>query len=539
MLHISTKVVLLLQIVVVVGLPLFMWRFLRLGRLLPLPIVQIFAGVILGPSICGALFPAAFELLFRKEVLAGVDTLANVAVVLFVFLAGCEADRTIIRGAAGMVLRIGLTGIAAPWILGGLTAWIMVTHGFGPETAARLIGPGADPTLYAVAFGLAMSVTALPVLVVILRELGFIEKPIGTIALAIGGLDDMVLWGSIGVLLPFAAGGGYWAALALAIGGGLVTIASMARVVAPLLERMIAQEAPERFLMSLVILSLFASAVITEATGLHAVVGAFICGLLLPEKLRELSEHRFDVPVSLLLLPFFFLSTGLKTTFDFGDPTIWAVVAIAFVVCIGGKVAGITVPSILSGQSPAFSLTLGVLMQCKGLMEIVVVTVLYQRGIVGELTFSALVLVALISTVITAPLARLCVRVFGEAATQTAEARAAEPVPEAEGPEVLVPCLVLEDGEVRALGKSEVVIGRHSGDDVSIKDVRVSRHHARIREAAPGRWEIRNLTADRSEPNPMQVNGVEKERAEIRNGDRITLGGVGFVFRLPRHRAVA
>jgi Kef-type K+ transport system membrane component KefB len=537
MLEFNPKVILLLQVVIVVGLPLFMWRVMRLGRFLPLPIVQIFAGVMLGPSIFGAAMPEFYQFLFRKEVLSGVDTLANVAVVLFVFLAGCEADRGIIRSSAGMVMKVGLTGIAAPWLLGGLTAWVMVTHSFGPDIVARLLGANDNPVLYAVAFGLAMSVTALPVLVVVLRELNFISRPIGTIALAIGGLDDMVLWLSIGVLLPFAAGGSsFYAAFALSIGGGLATCLIVGYVVSPLLEKALAAEVGERFLMSCVILTLFLSAFITEATGLHAVVGAFITGLLLPDKLRHMAESRFDVPVSLLLLPFFFLATGLKTKFDFADGYVWTVVAIAFAVCIGGKFIGVSVPAALGGQSRAFAITLGVLMQCKGLMEIVVVTVLYQRGIIGELTFSALVLVALISTVITAPLARLCHRRFGDAAVETREQRRIEvtvaPATPAEDLGALSPALVLEDdGTVLPLAKPDMVIGRHNEDDIRVKDLRLSRHHARLRALGGDRFEIHNLTADRSEPNPMTVNGVEREHAEIADGDRISLGGVDFTFR--------
>ncbi|MDX2159637.1 MAG: cation:proton antiporter [Hyphomicrobiaceae bacterium] len=527
---VDIKVLLFLQVVLVVGLPLLLWGPLKLGRVFPLPIIQILAGIVLGPSVFGALAPEAFSFFFRKDFLAGVDTLANVALVLFVFLAGCELDKQILSRAAGMVLRAGIFGVAVPWIAGGLAAWGLLAF----YAAPGLIGAAANQPLYAVAFGLCMAVTALPVLVVILRELGFNQRPIGTIALAIGGIDDALLWSSLTVLLPFAAGKADPAiACSIAIGGAILTVLALHFVVSPALQHLLDRQAPERFLVSLAIIVLFASAALNEATQLHAAIGAFLTGLLLPDKVRELCEERFDAPVTLLLLPFLFLATGLKTTFSVTDPSVWIVVLVAMVVCVGGKFVGITLPVRGSGESWPFAVTLGVLMQCKGLMEIVVVTVLYQKGIFGDATFSALVLVALISTAITVPMARACHKAFGDAATQSREeapvtisAGAPSSAAPARGPVLMF----ADREEAVPLSKPEVVIGRHSSDDIRINDIRLSRHHARL-VAVDGGYEIHNLTAVRSEPNPMSINGVEKEHALLQDGDRVSLGGIEFTFR--------
>jgi Kef-type K+ transport system membrane component KefB len=530
---VDPKVVLFLQVVLVVGLPLLLWGPCKLGRLFPLPIIQIFAGIALGPSIFGALSPAGFDFFFRPEVLSGVNTLANVAVVLFVFLAGCELDKQILRGAAGTVLKVGITGVALPWVGGSLAAWALISMYHGPG----LVGMIGNPTLFAVAFGLCMAVTALPVLVVVLRELGFNQRPIGTIALAIGGIDDALLWSSLTILLPFAAGTSDPAMACLtAVAGAVFTMLALHFVVAPLLQRLIDREAPERFVISIAIIVLFAAAALNEATELHAAIGAFLTGLLLPDKVRELCEERLDTPVTLLLLPFLFLATGLKTTFSFTDASVWIVVLVAMIVCVGGKFLGISLPARASGESWPFATTLGVLMQCKGLMEIVVVTVLYQKGVLGPVTFSALVLVALISTALTVPMARFCARVFGDAATAARE-RAPPPIPAEAAPAPVArpahPMLVFDDGHGAVpILKSEVIIGRHSSDDVQINDIRVSRHHARLR-AMDGAYEIHNQTAVRSEPNPMLVNGVEREHARLADGDRISLGGIEFTFRAP------
>lgn len=531
--HVDLKVILFLQVVVVVGLPLLFWGPFKFGQFFPLPIIQIFAGIVLGPSIFGLVAPGAFKFLFDKDVLAGIDTLSNVAMALFVFLAGCEVDRQILRSAAGKVLKIGAFGVLVPWIAGASAAWLMLSVFHNP----RILGPEIGHGLYSIAFGLCMAVTALPVLVVVLRELGFNEKPIGTIALSVGGVDDAMLWSSLTILLPFAAGSSneILQSSLIAVGGAVLTILLLIFAVTPALNRLIAKEAPERLLISLAIIILFAFAALNEATQLHAAIGAFLTGLLLPDKIRHLSQDRFDAPVTLLLLPFLFLSTGLKTNFSLGDGTVWSVAVLAMIGGMGGKFLGIAIPTRQSGESWPFSITLGVLMQCKGLMEIVVVTVLYQKGVFGQATFSALILVALVSTATTVPFARFCTRRWADAATATARGIPAPPVEIAPAPglQFTGPSLVFLDGEgTVSVTKPDAVIGRHSDDDIRIPDARVSRHHARL-TCVNGHYEISNLTALRSEPNPLLVNGIERERAELHDGDEISLGGVKFTFRAP------
>lgn len=529
MFHFNASVILFLQVVVVVGLPLTIWGPLRLGQIFPLPIIQIFAGVLLGPSVFGQLVPEASKFLFDKNVLAGIETLSNIAMVLFVFLAGCEVDHQILRNAAGKVLKIGLAGVVVPWIAGSTAAWFMLERLHGPA----ILGADVSPLLYSIAFGLCMSVTALPVLVIVLRELGFNERPIGTIALAVGGVDDALLWSSLTILLPFAAGSSHDAlqSFVTAVLGAAATIVILAFVVRPGLNRLIRNEAPERLLISVAIIVLFGFAALNEATHLHAAIGAFLTGLLLPDRLRHLSQDRFDTPVTLLLLPFLFLSTGLKTNFSFTDSALWLVALVAMIGGVGGKFLGVTVSARQNGEKPAFATTLGVLMQCKGLMEIVVVTILLQKGVFGQATFSALIIIALISTAATVPIAKLCELRWGEAATATAVIKPPTVEIPKPSPQLAGPRLVFADGSGSiAINKSDAVIGRHSDDDVRIPDLRISRHHARLTNA-DGRYEIQNLTSLRSEPNPLFVNEIEKERAELHDGDEISLGGVKFIFK--------
>jgi Kef-type K+ transport system membrane component KefB len=558
------KFLLLLQVLAVVGIPLVFWHYFGLRRVFPLAIIQIFVGILLGGSIFGVIAPDAFKYLFGLgdpnnaklgiTVSAGVTALAQIAVVLFVFLAGCEADRNVVQNAAGMILKIGVTGVFTPWILGSIAAFFIAGY-YAGVTGSLVLGTRGE-ALYAVAFGLCMAVTALPVLVIVLRELGFNSKPIGSVALAVGGVDDGLLWLSLAIILPLAPAGIATTSLfnvvslyafLFAIGGGLLAILTIFYVINPILARLIAQQSPERMLMSMVVLAIFAVGALTELTGLHAVFGAFFVGLLIPEKLRHMAQNRFDVPVSLLLLPFFFLATGLKTKFEFGNAEMWYVFGIAMFVCVTGKFFGVTLPTYLSGQSLPFSITLGTLMQCKGLMEIVVVTLLYERGVFGQSTFTALILVALVSTAITVPLSNLARWYFGEAATQTREEEKVEvsvptvpELPPAEQAGAVVPTKAKVEGASlefdHSIGKiavtnPDVVIGRHKEDAIRVNDVRVSRGHARLQKLADGIYEITNLTSSRSEPNPITINGEEKEKAILKDGDVVSLNGVNFKFR--------
>lgn len=566
LIHITPKTILFLQALVVIGVPLLIWRFgavpyglarksaggdssssggrfrwLAIHAFFPLAIVQIFAGVLLGPSVFGRMWPEGFNYLFRPELLFTINTIANIAIVLLVFIAGCETDRKTIQRSAGTLLKIGFSGVAVPWLVGILAAMLVIAL-YGTSLSEAVVGKSGNYTLYAIAFGLCMSVTALPILLILMRELNIMHRPIGSIALAIAGIDDMLLWLSIAIILPFAGGSSSVVmAFLVALAGGALMVGLLAFVISPYMQRLIDRAAPERFLVSCSILVLFISVLIADVSGLHAVVGAFVAGLLMPEKIRHLSNDKFDMPVNLLLMPFFFLATGLKTKFDVGDPTVWVIVAIGLTAAIAGKALGVSLPIYFLGrQSAPFATLLGILMQCKGLMEILVISVLLEKGVIGTLTFSALVLVALISNGITSPLSLWCIRKFGARAYE-AQGDLAPPTTVEVHEEAAVAAqpttAILRFGEEIGdvpISKTDVVIGRHSTDDVSVNDIRVSRKHARLKLTDAGEFELVNQTAVRSEPNPVLVNGTQVERAILKDGDVVSLGGVDFTFLAPR-----
>ncbi|MBT9292022.1 cation:proton antiporter [Prosthecodimorpha staleyi] len=405
--HHTTASILLLQATVVLVVPFLFWWVLGLRRFLPLVVVQILTGVLLGPSVLGMAAPDVFAFLFSKDLLGGVNAIATLAVTLFAFKAGTEADHDLVGPAARTIFAVGAGGLIATWAIGAAAGWALA--GRFPSMAG---GQGA--ALFAIAFGLCNAVPALPVLAVLLRELDILQVRVGAVALAAAGVGDAILWAGMAVLLPFAAGeGGLLREGAMALGSGLVACLGVRFVAGPLILAMMARRAPERVVMSAVAIVIFAASSLTLLFGLHNVVGAFVAGLFLPERIRQLAADRLDVPTALILMPFFFLATGLKTSFSLADPAIWTIFVVALAVCVLAKLAATMLTARLAGETWAMGAGLGVLLQTKGLMELVIVTVFFERGLVGPATYSALVIVALVSTTLTMPLFDLLERLYG------------------------------------------------------------------------------------------------------------------------------
>jgi Kef-type K+ transport system membrane component KefB len=406
--HLDQKAVLLIGASIVLVVPFLLWWVLGLRRIFPLAVIQIFTGILLGPSLLGEVAPDLEVMLFTGKSLEGIKALAAISVTLFAFLAGTEADREVIASAGRSVLAIGVGSLVLTWLAGIGVGWWLATG------SAAVMGAARDVTLFAIAFGLCNAVPALPVLAAILGEMQLNRQRIGAVTLAAAAIGDVVLWASIAVILPFAAGaGGQLLALASALGGGLAVVVLCLWIVNPMLRHAARTKAPERVPMIIVGITIFISAAITQATGLHAVVGAFLVGALLDEETRHAAAAKLDMPTSLLLLPFFFLDTGVQARITLGDPLIWTVFGLGLAVCLIPKVASTVALGLVSGEKIAFAALAGILLQTKGLMELVIVTVFRDVGIVGQATYSALVLVALASTALTMPLARLSIRLLG------------------------------------------------------------------------------------------------------------------------------
>lgn len=560
--------ILLIQACIIVAFPYFLWRTLNLGAVFPLGVVQIFSGVLLGPSIFGALDAAflnwtphfdpskpvnactnpqareLFNALFGttcyhgNQVVnraAGIGSVATIAVCLFGFLAGTDADKELIRKSGKSVVSIGVIGMLFGWGI-AIIAGYFIYEWFPVARGAR-----ATAFNFSIAYGLVIAVSALPVLALILRGLNITRNRMGAVALASASIADTMMWLGLGLVVALALGGDLGAALLKAGLGGALSVGFIKFVASPILNRMMAQDAPESAVITFTALSIFVASAITGITELHPVLGAFVAGFFLPDKVREMAGHRLDQATILVLMPFFFLNTGLNTVFDIFDPNVWILFGVSTFLCVFGKMIGHGVAARMTGENWPFAMSIGLLLQTKGLMGLIVIVVFLEKEVVSPLMFSAAVFMCMFSTGLPTPIMRLMFKKYGDelkdggrkgepilvddvaVVTATESAPAAAPA---------LATLVFEDGlgQFRVTAPS-TIIGRHSTDDIRINDVRVSRHHARLALNHENKLEIHNQTADRAEANPILVNGEEREHVVLNDGDTVVLGGApAFTF---------
>ncbi|MEJ1157709.1 cation:proton antiporter [Prosthecomicrobium sp. N25] len=428
------KYVIVPQGALVVLIPFVLWHLFRVGKVLPLAVIQILAGVLLGPSLFGALAPDTYKIIFGKELLGGVAGMALVAVTLFGFIAGTDADKEQIAHAGKSVAAISIGGMVVTAAFGALAGYFIAGAYpcLSPEQTSCATGKNPSLLLFAAAYALAVAIPALPILVILTRELGLMRHRVGQVGLASAGIGDVISWASIAIILPFAKGAGVEEAVAIALGGAALNYAFLRYGASKYFEHLLAVEAPERVILSVIGITVFISGTITAVAGLHPVIGAFMAGVFLPDRIREFAAHKLDQPTQLVLMPFFFLNTGLNTSFNFADPVVWTLFLVGILVCVSGRILGTMAMAKLVGENWAFGLTVGSLLQTKGLMAIVVMTIFAKEQVVSQTTFSAAVFMALCSTALTMPLVRFIMARVGDKVLEGGKAGApagASPAP--------------------------------------------------------------------------------------------------------------
>jgi Kef-type K+ transport system membrane component KefB len=392
----------LIQTALIIGLPYALWRVGFIGRLMPLAAVQMAVGIALGPSLLGWMAPDLSFRLFPPASLAALDGLVSLAVVFFAFSIGLHFDLAHIRGQGRCFSVLAVSSVVVPTLAGALGGWWLY------DAVPDAPGFFAARPVFAAAMGIAAGVTALPVLGAVLREMGLETHKVGVMALGAAAFNDAALWVGVALLLAIAKGGDPWSA-GWAAAGAQLFLGFMVVVVRPTLSRLFAGvEATGRVSPGDVVLltmGLSASALVTEAIGLHAVIGAFVFGAVMPRSLAMAIVGSFETFVQVVLLPFFFISVGLKTRIEFGSGamTIFWVMSVAAVL---GKMVS-ALPAWMGGCSAREAWILGGLLTCKGLMELVVLTLLADAGLISGTTFGAMVLMALFATALTKPLAGL------------------------------------------------------------------------------------------------------------------------------------
>lgn len=357
----SPELIFLVRAFAVLVLPVMRWRGLFLRGAVPLVVVQILVGVALGPTLFGHYAPQLYHLSFNAATLTPLWGVASIAVLLFGFVTGLHLDPQSLLGrgrAFALVAGASVAVPAAAGFLGGL--WIAAHQ---PAEA----GAGVNPVAFATAFGICTAVTALPVLGAILREMDLLGSRIGSYALGIAAVNDAVLWLLLGALLtavPSAGARGSTGLLVSVLGLPLY-LAAMMWCVPRLMRRIVGVLMRdgligERALAGCCAVAL-GSALITQALGLHYIFGAFSAGMLMPHESRQLLLDRLQVATAGLLMPFFFMLTGLRTLLDFKSTGFFDLLLLATALAVVGKIAGTAVMARLVGERWTTGFSLGAL----------------------------------------------------------------------------------------------------------------------------------------------------------------------------------
>jgi Kef-type K+ transport system membrane component KefB len=379
------------------------WLFTRCGQ--PAVVGEMLAGVLLGPSVFGWLAPNAFQFVFTASSLDALRLLSQVGVCLFMFAVGMEMDWAHLRQKGSTAILVSHASIAIPGLLGGGLAYLFYN---------RLAQPGASFAPFALFVAVSMSITAFPVLVRILQDRGILKTSLGQIASACAAIGDATAWGLLALLLAFAKSTDF-AAAALCLAFVLIFVAVLFFVIKPNLPGWLGQEAierakPAKSLLAIVVAIVLACAFCTQWLGIHALFGAFVAGLIMPTTggFRAKLGVRLENISSVLLLPVFFASSGLRTEIGLlHGHTDWLICLVIIVFATVGKLGGSSLAARLTGLGWRESLQLGALMNTRGLMELIALNLGYELHILSQRAFSMLVLMALVTTVMTGPLLTL------------------------------------------------------------------------------------------------------------------------------------
>lgn len=373
----------------------------RIGQ--PMVVAEVVAGILLGPSLFGLVMPTSYGIIFASDSLKTLALTSQLGLILFMFLIGLEFEPSILRGRTRASVLISHSSICVPFGLGALLAWGL---------RGELSPPGVSFLSFALFMGSAMSITAFPVLARILAELKLLRTGVGTLALTCAAVDDLTAWCLLSFVVATATAAGFSDALTTT----LLTctyIAFMILVARPLLARVLAycqrRGSLTQNVVALLLLLLLASSLVTEWIGIHALFGAFLFGGALPREGRfrgELIAKLKDV-VMVVLLPLFFAFSGVRTHLGLlTSLEAWLTCGLITLVASIGKFGGSALAARAAGLSWRESSVLGVLMNTRGLMELLVLNIGLDLGLLSPKLFTMMVVMALVTTFMTSPILR-------------------------------------------------------------------------------------------------------------------------------------
>jgi Kef-type K+ transport system membrane component KefB len=402
--------ILLMQVlVIIVFVRVSGFLFKKTGQ--PAVIGEIVAGIVLGPSVFGVIAPAVSAFIFPVNSLANLQFLSQVGLILFMFIIGLELDVNIIRRQAREAVIISHASIIIPYTSGMALALLMY-RSFAP--------PGISFLSFSLFMGIAMSITAFPVLARILQERKITQTKLGKMALTCAAADDVTAWCILASLVGIVkAGTSSYALYTVCL--LIFYVVVMVTIVRPLIKNIVlkysAHKMISKSMVAVVFIIMLLSAYVTELIGIHALFGAFMAGVIMPEELsfRKILIHKIEDVSLVLLLPLFFVFTGLRTQITLlNESSLWITFIWIVVAAVAGKFGGSTLAAKAVGQNWKNSLSIGALMNTRGLMELVVLNIGYDLHILSPQVFAMMVLMALVTTFMTNPALNLINRLFKE-----------------------------------------------------------------------------------------------------------------------------
>ena len=389
--------ILLAQIVTIILVARFFgWVFKKIGQ--PSVIGEIIAGIVLGPSLLGMYFPEFSAALFPVESLGNLKFLSQIGLILFMFVIGMELDMKVLKNKANEAIVISHASIVIPFALGIGLAYFVYDQ-FAPE--------GVKFLSFSLFMGIALSITAFPVLARIVQERGIHKTKLGAIVITCAAADDITAWCILAVVIAIVKAGTFVSSLYI-ISLAILYVMVMIFIVKPFLKRIGdlygSKESIGKPVVAIFFLVLIMSSYATEVIGIHALFGAFMAGAIMPDvpKFRSIFIEKVEDVALILLLPLFFVFTGLKTEIGLlNDPYLWKVTGFIILVAVTGKFLGSALAAKFVGQSWRDSLTIGALMNTRGLMELIVLNIGLELKVLTPEVFTMMVIMALVTTFMT------------------------------------------------------------------------------------------------------------------------------------------
>jgi len=400
--------ILLAQIVTIILVARFFGLICKkIGQ--PSVIGEIIAGIILGPSFFGSYLPEFSVLLFPSSSLDNLKFLSQIGLIFFMFVVGMELDLKVLRNKAKEAVIISHASIIIPFTLGLVLAYTIYTD-FAPK--------GIEFISFGLFLGIAMSITAFPVLARIVQERGLQKTKIGAMVITCAAADDITAWCLLAGVIAIVKAGSITSSLYIIV-LSFIYVVAMIKLVRPFLRRIgnlyDTAEKITKPVVAIFFLTLLISSYLTEIIGIHALFGAFVAGVIMPDnmKFRKMFIEKIEDVSLVVLLPLFFVFTGLRTEIGLlNSPELWKVCGLIILVAVIGKFIGSALAAKFVGQNWRDSLTIGALMNTRGLMELVVLNIGYDLGVLTKEVFAMMVIMALATTFMTGPALNLIDFIF-------------------------------------------------------------------------------------------------------------------------------